>query len=185
MKYVYLTTILTLLSIMSASSFGATFNKSGLTDEQVIQLEKAAAELQLNSQKSTTETVSEWVSIGGQLGKGLSSCAKELGVEVNNFVQTPVGKITAFVIIYKIIGRDCVHYGFGLLFLFIAIPLWIYFFRRMCVIKSVLYGELATKIGVGKKMVEFYKEGDCDGTRAVMLVVLIGLIITNLIVMFS
>ncbi|MFH1667720.1 MAG: hypothetical protein ABH884_01690 [Candidatus Komeilibacteria bacterium] len=52
------------------------------------------------------ERVEEWVSIGEQVGKAIASTCRELSVEVNEFVKTPVGKLTMFLIVWKVIGED-------------------------------------------------------------------------------
>lgn len=184
MKYVLLIAV-TLLSTMT---YGDRFIKEGLTEEQVLKLEQTAIQMKIDETRNPQDTakdVTEWVSIGEKLGKGLVSCAKEMGVEVNSFVQTPVGKIAAYIIIWKLVGRDIVHYGFGSVFLAVGLILWIHFFRRLCVYDNVSYGEKLGKLGLRHKIIQYRGEGEVDGTRVLMLFVLIGLIITSISIIFS
>ena len=39
----------------------------------------------------TEDRVEKWVKIGSNIGQGLAGAAKEVGVAVNDFSQTPVG----------------------------------------------------------------------------------------------
>ena len=96
--------------------------------------------MRLNKGKVTTETVKEYVAVGKMIGEAFASCAKEIGVAVNDFVQTPVGKITGFLIVYKIIGRDILHFAVGFLFLCTFIPIYIYMLRRFVFKPKVEYG---------------------------------------------
>jgi hypothetical protein len=170
---------------MSTVLYGESFSMQNLTPEQVALLEKTASNMKTNNTKETAQKVSEWMAIGENLGKGLAGCAKELGVQVNDFVQTPVGKIASFIIIYKLIGRDVIHYGFGIVFFMIAISMWIYFFRRMCVIKTITYGDKVNKLGFRQKTIEYTREGNCDGTRFCMLLVLLLSVGVSLLIMFN
>ena len=165
--------IMLMVVCLGGLSLGATFTQSNLNDEQVALLEKQAAELKLKEFKTPTvqaREISEWVELGTQLGKGLSGCAKELGVAANDFVQTPVGIMTASVIVWHFIGEDLMHVAGSLLFFLIAVPTWIYFFRKTCVIKSVSLGDEKTWMGLRSKKVVYYGGGEVDGTRGLMAI---------------
>lgn len=63
----------------------------------------------------------KWVNLGSSIGKGLASSARELGVAVNDFSNTSVGKWTMFLIVFNIVGSSIIHIIGGLLFLFFGI----------------------------------------------------------------
>jgi hypothetical protein len=68
---------------------------------------------------SYADEAEKWVNIGSHLGKGLAATAKELGVAVNDFVQTPVGQVASALIIWKLIGREMMHVlGSGIILFF-------------------------------------------------------------------
>lgn len=67
--------------------------------------------------------------IGKALGSGVASSAKELGVAVNEFAQTPVGKLTAGLVIYKVFGRDVIHLVAAFICVFLGTGFSIYLLR--------------------------------------------------------
>jgi hypothetical protein len=167
-----------LLSIFS-HGFSATFTKTGLTDEQLAQLEKYTAEIQLKELQTpfkNAQVANEWIQVGENLGKALSGCAKELGVEVNNFVKTPVGKVAAFIIIWKLVGTDLTQALLGITLFVGGIIAWLYLYRRTCVIKSVQLGEKRYIWSRRSKEIEYHHSGSVDGTRGAMLGVLLIII---------
>ena len=110
---------------------------SKLTQEQ-----RAAIQLQITQTAAKTvdpvnlsETVrneaSKWGDLGKNVGTSLVAAAKEVGQGVNEFSQTPVGKVTTAIIVYKVIGRDVIHLAVGLLTLFVGTLAAIYAFKRM------------------------------------------------------
>jgi hypothetical protein len=76
--------------------------------------------------------VQSYVEIGRGIGAGLGEAARSMGVAVNEFAATPVGKMTMLVILWKFVGSDAVGIVFGLLWFAVMIPLWVHFFRRIC-----------------------------------------------------
>lgn len=184
MKYLFVVFAM----IISSFSYGETFSESGLTDEQVNKIKKFTAELKLTEAEkppiSKAQEISEWVNVGQQIGQSLAGCAKELGVEVNNFVQTPVGKTAAIIIVWKLVGRELMHFGFGVFFFLFCSIVWIYLYRRMCIVSSIKMGE--KKYFWQKRSVEIdhYGEGSVDGTRAIMMVVALVIVAVTLFTIF-
>lgn len=160
----------------------AEISTSGLTREQEAQLIIQAE--QMKTAIATTEQVDKWVDVGKNIGLAITSVAKELGVAVDSFMNTTTGKVTVGLIIYKIIGRDVVHIMIGSSLLIIMLPLWVYFFRRICVIKSMTIEYPVEKFKKVKK-IEHYEEGYVDGTRFVMLLVLAGIVLTSILIIFN
>jgi len=158
----------------------------GLTDVQKAELATSIAKLKEKSKNQITEAptvqkVNQWVELGANLGKGLASTAKELGVAANDFVKTPVGKVTAFIIIYKFVGRDIVHFVVGSLFFIVIGGSWMYAFRRVCLMNEINYNEELKEGKILKRKVIRYKnwKNDVDGI-AILIFLLSGMVIVGL-----
>lgn len=137
----------------SVSVFAARYESvevEGLTEVQRAEVQKfIAVTKEQNSKKGSkeldvpyapgTEKVNGWVDAGVSLGKGLAAAAKELGVAANEFVKTPVGKLTAAVVLYKFMGKDIIKLVSGFLFIVVFGSTWIYIFRRLCMIERIEY----------------------------------------------
>lgn len=101
---------------------------SKLNDEQRAQLALQAAQMSKVvvkevpkaevvadvSEKMRNET-SKWAELGKNAVVALIAAAKELGIAANDFVQTPVGKMVMFVVIWKFMGVQVLGIVFGLL----------------------------------------------------------------------
>ena len=64
----------------------------------------------------TVDKIDRWVQVGSNLGKGLAATAKELGVAVNEFANTPIGKLATVLIVWHIMGSTIVHIVGAILF---------------------------------------------------------------------
>lgn len=109
-----------------------------LTDAQKAELSVQVQQLAQQSKSSipAPSTVERWAGFGQQIGSALAGTARELGVVANDFIKTPAGQVTLYLIIWKVIGNDVAHIGGGLLILAICIPMWFYMMRRLCVVKG-------------------------------------------------
>lgn len=127
--------ILLVLFLVSPVSIAlGQISTSGLSDTQRAALEVYAAQLRQETAKNNTpsaKSVEEWVEVGSNIGKGLAGAAKEVGVAVNDFVKTPVGQITAAVILWKFIGSAIVHLIGGLVVLLSGWAFMAYINRRL------------------------------------------------------
>lgn len=101
---------------------GAGFNKLSESEKaEIIRLvaEKAATKKDQGAFSNITEDkVDRWVTLGTNIGQGLAGAAKELGVAVNEFSQTSVGKLTVALIVWHMLGEQIVH-------VFAAIMIWV------------------------------------------------------------
>lgn len=96
---------------LSCSAALATIDTRGLSEAQIKQLSDSAAQLkQENGNPSAVirREAEAWGELGGNMGKAIVAAAKEIGVEANNFSQTPLGKIVTFVVLYKIVGAKII-----------------------------------------------------------------------------
>jgi hypothetical protein len=102
--------IILITSIILSFSVYAQIDTSQLTPAQVSALQAAANEMSGSSVKNisagTREELTAWGQLGQDLGKGLVSAAKEVGVAASEFSQTPLGKIVTFILVFKLIGAD-------------------------------------------------------------------------------
>lgn len=83
---------------------------SKLTTQQKADLMKEAATMERSKEagvsEKTREEIGKWGELGVGMGRAAVSAAKEVGVAANEFVQTPLGKVTMGVVVYKIIGQE-------------------------------------------------------------------------------
>ena len=172
--------------LMATQSFAATPDPMNeLTDVQraevSLHIAQKAAEAKIQA-PSSPKQVEQWVSYGTQIGQALAGTARELGIVANEFIQTPAGKLTMAMIIWKVMGHDIVHVGLAMMMFFTMIPLWIYLFRRMCIIKGFEYR--AIQFGektVMKRIPIYHNANDSDvaayrGWMFIILGILLALI---------
>lgn len=132
------------------------------------------------------ENFQKWVDAGTSVGKGLASIVKELGITVNEFIASPAGKIGVAVLIAHVFGNEIIHIVFGTLGLCIWLPIWIYTYRRFCVLKAVTLERHG--LFSYKKTVEYRKNNDLyDGEntnlwRFWLLIALVVLLALNFFV---
>lgn len=122
--------------------------KSMLTEQQKSDL--AAKELQ-----DKVSTYGKWVGIGHELGTAVNESLVAVTTQANNFAQTPVGKLTAGLVIWKVVGHDAMGFIMGSLEIIIILPLWVWSYRRFLP-RQVLAGETFDPTS-GKRMGRTYK----------------------------
>ncbi|HET8686943.1 MAG TPA: hypothetical protein VFM18_09810 [Methanosarcina sp.] len=126
-----------MLFSMSAFAGITTNNLEGFNDlpeaqkAEIAQLvaQKKEETAPISSDKTLTR-LDKYAEVGQRLGVGLVAAAKELGIAANDFVKTPVGKVTAALIIWKVIGNDFLHLFGAFFFFFISPPCIIFVFKR-------------------------------------------------------
>lgn len=166
----------------------------GLSEEQKAQLVQQAE--QMKQQSGTNETIIEkvsnpenlnkWVEVGKGMGIAIAEVAQHVGMAADKFLESSAGKITLALIIWKVIGTDLVHVFGGIAFMLVFIPMWFYFFKRICLVKSIRY----LKPTDGYKTIKEYEFCPSDddyvnGTRAIMLLVLALIVVVGLVTIFS
>ena len=91
--------ILAVLLVMAyGSAMPEEVSTSGLTPEQVSRLKIQAEQMRANQEIDNTK---KYIEMGQMIGQALASSAKEMGVAVNEFAQTPVGKMVAALVIWR------------------------------------------------------------------------------------
>ncbi len=95
------------------------------------------------SQSITPESVNAWVDVGKNVTLGMVAGAREAGVAVNEFAETPVGKLTMIVLVWHFMGNSFMHLIIGSIFGalgFVVIP----FIFRTVSGYQITYGEKRT-----------------------------------------
>lgn len=140
MKYVLalLASIFLISPILTFANDTVIPTLGSLNDEQKAALAAQAAKMVADNASgvnnvSSAKQVKEWVDIGTAIGSGLASTAKELGIAANDFVKTPVGKLTAAIIVWHFMGGSIVHIAFGTTWLLVVGSLWVFLYRRASV----------------------------------------------------
>lgn len=109
----------------------------GLTESQILELQKQAADARAGTPEATVEKISAYVEIGKGIGTGLGAAARELGIAVNEFAKSPVGQVTMALIVFKVAGGKILGIVGSVLWFSIMIPMWVFFFNRICMPKTV------------------------------------------------
>ena len=107
---------------MSLISIAANIPDSLLTKEQQSYLEKQQMD-------NTVLKASQWVGLGKEIGSAFNEGLSALTDHADKFSRTRVGTFAMVLIAYKVMGRDFIHYIFGILF-FIIISILLYFATR-------------------------------------------------------
>ena len=116
--------------MIAGSAFAANVDVSGLSVEQIKELQDKASTMRKEPEsisKQTREELTEWGKLGTGIGQAMISAAKEVGVAANDFAATPLGKVTVAIIVYKMVGRDIIRFVVGsvLFILGTGIGFWI------------------------------------------------------------
>lgn len=159
MKYI----VAGLMMLFAFSAFAAVeIDTRGLTDAQKAQLVQQAEQMKTATPGTVADSVDQWVNIGEKMGKMLGGAAKEVGIAVNEFVQTPVGKMTAVLIVWNYMGSMIVHVVSGWALLIITFSIMFWYSRR--VQKYVVeYDESKGRNWLGRYPVKSIKRDEMDG----------------------
>lgn len=142
--------------------------------------QRAALLMQLSAAQTPVveQRVDQWVDIGAKIARGIGAGAKELGVAVNEFSGTPVGKMTAVLLVWHILGEQIVDIFTGIFVWIIGISGIRYYTRKMYPI-NVKYHESEKNI-FGNRVVISKKPDPMSGDAAfvsaigMLLVLLVG-----------
>lgn len=130
-----------LLGIVMAFSVSTAFaasntieiDVSGMTGKEILELRSLTERAQVKESKVVdnigpmVELASTWGTQAAVAAEGFAKAfiiaARELGVTVNEFLQTDAGKLTALLIIWKVAGASIVHGLYGILFLTVGLTI--------------------------------------------------------------
>ena len=136
---------------ISATAFAGTVevDTRGLSAEQKAQLVQQAEAMKKATPLEVADKVDQWVNVGEKIGKMMGGAAKEVGIAVNDFVKTPVGMMTAGLIVWNYMGGMIVHVTAGAIFFVVSFSLLTYMMRR-CSTVHVAYDKEAGKNWLGR-----------------------------------
>ena len=173
----------TLLVVFASTSVAAIQNTdidlSDLTDSEratLVQNAEAMRDAKVATPAVSAAEAKEWVSFGTEIGRGLADTAKELGVAANELLTTPVGMLTAGLIVWHIAGNDIVGVVFGGTWLIAFSIVWLMMYRRFMYTTTVQHFNKGEGPGGAKKVVvkdRIRLEKDSDGWMFVIYVVVL------------
>jgi hypothetical protein len=123
---------LAILALLTASVWGQQQEMVSIPKDKLTEQQKA----ELNMQHA-----SSWVGMGREIGEAVNSSMQAITTQSNNFSQTPVGKLTVFIVIWKVIGDQAIHVLGGVVEVVLFVPLWVWSYRRMCMTRRVKTGK--------------------------------------------
>lgn len=87
------------------------------------------------------QVADSWLNIGERIGRGFSAAAKELGVAVNEFATTPVGKLTIVLIVWNLMGGMVIHVIGAVFFLFTGMLCILFWLKQHRTITRIYSGD--------------------------------------------
>jgi hypothetical protein len=153
----YLVMVLVLMFTVPAM---ADVKTHGLSPEQQATLEANAAQMKLTNAKAPVisgdiidtvladpESINKYAQIGQAIASSLASAARELGVEINNFAETGVGKFIMVMTVAHFFGAQIVSFSVGFFFM-IPMTLWIiYRMNKFIKTAEITYDAKGKEIG--------------------------------------
>jgi len=100
-----------------------TIKKSDLTKDQLDKV--AAAQLQ-----EKIDRYGKWVGSGHEIGVAVNESLSAITNNAQTFSQTTPGKLTMFLVVYKVIGRDILGLLVSAVMLIVGLPFWIWSYRK-------------------------------------------------------
>lgn len=127
--------ILAVMMFFSVAAFAGTASSSldvsGLTPQQTAALSEQINNMKTDSADKLVSKVDKYVDVGERIGKMMGGAAKEVGVAVNDFVKTPVGLMTAGLIVWHYMGGMMVHVVMGGVMFATTFGLLFWYSRRL------------------------------------------------------
>ncbi len=179
--------IVLLSLVLFASSLFAVekLDTDGLSAEQKAKIQLQIEQMKRDEDKTKTiDVAKEYVQLGEMIGKAFGSCAKELNVQVNDFITTPAGMLTISIICWKTIGRDMVHFGFGFLVLVVGSWFWYICAYRPLKVASIEYGQ-GFWIFRSRKVTLKKDSEISDGWAAATVIFILIIVVMSQIIMWS
>lgn len=102
---------------------------------QTVDMQKQAVETQIaqkpvNVSQTVRTEATAWGELGTNMGKAAVATAKEVGMAANEFVNTPLGKITMGIVIFKVMGAEVMSFVTGGFILVFFLSFAAYFILR-------------------------------------------------------
>jgi hypothetical protein len=143
-KLIVLILMLSLAGFAQQQEETVTIKKSELTAEQ-------RAKVEADNLRTKANQYGEWVGIGKEIGVAVNDGLTAVTAQANNFAQTPVGKVTVAVIVFKVIGKQLIGLIVAFTMTIIFIPLWVWSYKRYMPGRKYLKKEI---VGPDNKVIE-------------------------------
>ena len=159
-------TLLFALLLHGSIAVAQTVNIGSLPPDEQAAIKEAIAQQNSPmgvSSKLRTEAML-WGDLGTNMGRATVAAAREMGIAVNEFVATPLGKITMALVVYKVIGKEVLGVFFGSIILLVGMLTTIYFLRKKNYI-SVEYSYHPVLWGLTQRRIieKFQLDNEWDG----------------------
>lgn len=122
--------------VMNQAALEAT---AKLKENQMVEANKVPVE------QRVFNNAKQWTELGTNVGVAMVAAAKELGIAAAQFAETPLGKVTTAVIVYKIVGKDVAsnlkdfaRFVFSVIIFFVGVAMLPAIYR-MCAYKQIKY----------------------------------------------
>lgn len=119
---------------ITGASFASSLDVSALSQAQVDQLKTQVREMEKppSTSKVIRSEAAEWGELGANMGRAMISAAREVGVAANEFANTPLGKVTVALVVYKMVGKQILEVITGAFILLVgtSLSLWFLLSRR-------------------------------------------------------
>lgn len=137
---------------ISSSAAALDIDSSKLTANQIAELKIQALKMQQSVDSggsgaietaakvsSTARTEAEkWGDFGKNIGVAMVSTAKEMGIAIEAFSKTDLGRITTAIIVYKLVGTSILKFFVGLILMF-GLPTLIIAARNHMIVDKITY----------------------------------------------
>lgn len=137
----FATLLLSCMAVAQQQEKVVSVPESKLTEQQKAEFMKAA---------TIQEQAKGWAGIGDEIGHAVNNSMAAITTQSNNFAQTPVGKLTVLIVIWKVVGDQAVHVAGGIVEIIFFVPLWIWSFRKTGIVRRALVSSEGWPI-IGKK----------------------------------
>jgi hypothetical protein len=177
--FAWLSLVMALMFTMPGTALAGTDNSAvsleGLSAEQVQKI-KGDVEAARKNSSPELSAMDKAVSVGRMLGAGIVATAREVGVAVNDFAKSDVGRIVTAVLVWKYIGHDILGVVFGSIVLFAGVPLGLCIARSAYIkqinteyaVATYLWGGFSRRVKVKHEVVKRDTLGDAASIRAVV-----------------
>jgi hypothetical protein len=155
------------------SAIKQTIDMTQLTEQQKSEIMKIIN----NKESAVNEWARNFKGIGKEIGEALNETAKALTINVNEFAKTPVGNLTTFLLIYKIIGKEIIRLIIATLAWIIISSLILWSFYKFHVPYRVVEEDPTTKTKKIRFIQKYeFKTNDARVTSATMHVICFGIL---------
>lgn len=118
-----------------------------------------AAQLKQIETDAQIHTAGKWVGLGKEAGEAVNSSLAAVTEHTAKFANTPVGKLTMGLVVWKVVGKEILGTVLGILYavgvVVVGVPLLIWSYRRRCPNKILVREEMNEK---GKVVTRVYRD---------------------------